>query len=205
MGKASSTPSGDRLPVVPESTCSKESTSFPECGVSDTSSFPRNQTSSSLAKMTESGQPPCLRDVPTTEIFSKVRLSKLQQMSTSCLIPHSLDNMSERNTINSASFDWETSGLDTLLECKGQTREEINMKTLKAMRANKTDIKGWKTHGGRTALMVSVLAQDFEFVKILVTEGHNVSEKTITGETALELAKNLPSKEIYNFLLQSIG
>merc|ERR1719233_2450886 len=112
-----------------------------------------------------------------------------------------MDMYSCRTTMS--SFDWVTSGCDILLECKGQSREEINIKSLKAMHDNKVDLKDWKTHGGRTALMVSVLAQDLEFVKILVEQGHNVTKKIKNGETALQLAETLPSQEIYNFLLQS--
>jgi len=204
MGKTSSSPVENKLPVA-ESTCSKKTFCPAVSALQDREySFSRNVVSSPLARIPEGShpRPPALRDIPTTEIFNNVRVSKMQQASIS-LLPHSMD-MYERNTINSSSFDWERMSIDRLLQCKGDTREEINLKALKAMHANKTDLKSWKTHGKITALMVAVLAEDLEFVKILVAEGHNVLEKSQNGETALTLAKNLPAKEIYNFLLQSI-
>jgi len=103
-----------------------------------------------------------------------------------------------------SDFDWADSRND-ILGSKGKTREEIGMKKLKAMQACGINVKGFTTHGGRSALMFAVLSQDLDFVKNLVADGANAIEKNEHGETALALSKSLPSQEIYNFLLQSIA
>jgi len=102
-----------------------------------------------------------------------------------------------------SNFEWGNQGCDGLELNKAKTREEIGMDALKAMDAIGADVKGLTTHGGRSALMVAVLNRDLDFVKRLVAYGANLEEETEKGETALTLAKSLPSQDIYNFLLQS--
>jgi len=103
-----------------------------------------------------------------------------------------------------SDFDWAASK-NNVFNNKGKTREEIGMSKLKAMQACGINVKGFTTHGDRSALMFAVLSQDLDFVKSLVANGANVMAKNEQGETALDLAESLQSKEIYNFLQQSIA
>jgi len=110
----------------------------------------------------------------------------------------------EISSTSESDFNWADSR-NHLFNNKGKTREEIGMSKLRAMQACGVNVTAFTTHGGRSALMFAVLSQDLHFVKKLVTEGANVMEENKHGETALGLAKSLPSQEIYNFLLQSIA
>jgi len=103
-----------------------------------------------------------------------------------------------------SEFNWADS-INNIFDSRGKTREDIGMSKLKAMQACGVNVKKFTTHGGRSALMFAVLSQDFDFVKRLVADGANVMQENEHGETAVGLAKSLPSQEIYNFLLQSIA
>jgi len=104
-----------------------------------------------------------------------------------------------------SSFHWEDNGGDGLKATGAKTREQIGMTQLKAMDACGADVKFFSTHGGLTALMFAVLSKDFDYVKRLVAAGAKVQEENDRGETALQLAKSLPSLDIYKFLLQSLA
>merc|ERR1719204_2454449 len=72
-------------------------------------------------------------------------------------------------------------------------RYDIGLDILKALIECGTDPE-IQTHG-RSALMFSVLAKDFSFVKRLVELGANVNRRNEMGETALSLALEDPGRE----------
>jgi len=122
------------------------------------------------------------------------------------LFPFSSSNANQPTEVSMSSFDWAANGCGCDgIDLKLVTREEIGLKTLKAMEACGVDVKTLSTHGGRSALMFAVISEDLGFVKKLVARGADVLEENERGETALGLAKSLSTDDIYNFLLKSTG
>jgi len=136
-----------------------------------------------------------LIDVPTNDLSMNMRKS---------LCPSSFSLKQRYSEMSMNNFDWSVgNGLDGLRTSQAQTREQVGMEALKAMAACGANVKDLSTHGGRSALMFAVLSKDLSFVKRLVEDGANVLEENEQGETALALAKSLPSQEIYDFLLKA--
>jgi len=133
-------------------------------------------------------------------LLCHIATAELVRAHNGTLIPLTSPEIS--SPLSESDFSWADSR-NNLFDCKGKTREEIGMSKLKAMSACGANVKEFTTHGGRSALMFAVLSQDLHFVKRLVTDGANVMEENEHGETALGLAKSLPSQDIYNFLLKS--
>jgi len=71
---------------------------------------------------------------------------------------------------------------------------------LKAQIQCGADPKRLRTHGNRTALMFSVLAEDLSFTKELVELGVDLNESSDLGETALSLALEGQNEDIVNYL-----
>jgi len=133
-----------------------------------------------------------LADVPTNDLSMTMSKS---------LCPSSFSVMKRYSELSMTNFDWAAGdGLDGLRLSQMKTREQVGMEALKAMEAVGANVKDLSTHGGRSALMFAVLSKDLNFVKRLVEDGANVLEENEQGETALTLAKSLPSQEIYDFL-----
>jgi len=149
----------------------------------------------SRSQITAKSARPALADVPTNDLSMNVSKS---------LCPSSLSLMPRYSEQSMTNFDWSTgNGLDGLRISQVKTREQVGMEALKAMEACGANVKDLSTHGGRSALMFAVLSKDLNFVKRLVEDGANVLEENEQGETALALAKSLPSQEIYAFLLKA--
>jgi len=74
------------------------------------------------------------------------------------------------------------------------------IESLKTMISNGVDPNSLVTFEGRTCLMASVMAKDFDFVKELVKLGVDVNMTNSEGETALDLANNLPRDDIARYL-----
>jgi len=101
----------------------------------------------------------------------------------------------------SKSTIWSTSDLCFDVPNKGTTnRYEIGLEMLKAMINEGADPKTLVTHGERTCLMFTVLAEDFDFVKKLVKLGVNVNKTNSRGESALGFANELKRYDIANYL-----
>jgi len=132
-------------------------------------------------------------------LFCDITKANLLRAPSSVFSPISMSSPASES-----DFDWSASRND-LFNNKGKTREEIGMSKLKAMQACGVNVKRFTTHGDRSALMFAVLSQELDFVKGLVADGADVMAKNEHGETALDLAKSLPSQEIYNFLQQYIA
>jgi len=113
----------------------------------------------------------------------------------------SVASASVASVMSMSEFDW-CASKNNIFDNKGKTREEIGKLRLKAMLSCGASVKNFTTHGKRSALMFAVLCEDLELVKSLITAGANVKDKDEDGETAIGLAKSLPSQEIYNFLLK---
>jgi len=190
MGQTCTVGQGAR-PSVEEMNMPKariSSTLFKEMNLPKAKTFSRSQIS---AKSTT----PALADVPTNDL--SMTLSKN-------LCPSSLSLMQRYSEQSMTNFDWNTgNGLDGLRLSQAKTREQVGMEALKAMQACGANVKDLTTHGGRSALMFAVLSKDLNFVKRLVEDGANVLEENEQGETALAMAKSLPSQEIYDFLLKA--
>jgi len=123
------------------------------------------------------------------------------------LSPFSYSEAAIASEQSMSTFDWAENGrgCDGLEVQREKTREQIGMEALKAMVACGKDVKNLSTHGGRSALMFAVISEDLDFVKQLVASGADIREENEQGETALSLAKSLPTDNIYNFLLNSSG
>jgi len=100
-------------------------------------------------------------------------------------------------TESSSEFSWK--GFDGLNK-RYTNRYDIGLQMLKAMIHDGVDPKGLVTHGDRTCLMFTVLAEDFDFVKKLVKLGVDVNKTNSRGETALGLANELHNEDIVNYL-----
>lgn len=86
------------------------------------------------------------------------------------------------------------------LNKRTSNRYAIGLEMLKAKIHHGANPKNLVTHGNRSCLMFSVLAEDFAFVKKLVELGVDVNETNRQGETALGFANKLQSDDIANYL-----
>jgi hypothetical protein len=113
------------------------------------------------------------------------------------------DCESPKSSTNSSYFD----SLDTDdffafdgLNKRITNRYEIGLEMLKAQIHFGSDPKVLSTHGDRTCLMFSVMANDYRFTKKLVELGVDINQTNSLGETALGLAIELKRKDIANYL-----
>jgi len=90
------------------------------------------------------------------------------------------------------------------LNKRADNRYEIGLDIIKAMIDCGKDPETVLTYG-RSALMFSVLAKDFSYVKHLVELGVDVNKKNEMGETALSLATETPGREEIAKYLRSKG
>jgi len=86
------------------------------------------------------------------------------------------------------------------LNKRASSRCEIGLEILKAQIHFGADPKVLSTHGDRTCLMFSVIANDLSFTKQLVELGVDVNETNHLGESALSLALELKREEIAKYL-----
>jgi len=86
------------------------------------------------------------------------------------------------------------------LNRKITNRYSIGLDMLKAKIHHGADPTRMCTHGGRTALMFAVLADDYCFTKELVELGVDVNQTTPMGETALGFANEKGRNDIANYL-----
>jgi len=129
---------------------------------------------------------------------------------TSSSIYSSEHGLSGRSTSKSQSTSFSSTLTDSfdpdnLLSFDGlnkrvTNRNHIGLEILKAKIHHGADPKSLSTHGGRTCLMFSVIANDFSFTKMLVELGVDVNYRTRLGETALGLATELQREEITKYL-----
>jgi len=85
------------------------------------------------------------------------------------------------------------------------TRNEIGLTILKSLIDAGRDPEAIMTHG-RSALMVSVICDDLDFVKVLIEKhGVDINKKNEMGETALSLASEKPELKMIAEYLRSMG
>jgi len=115
-----------------------------------------------------------------------------------------------RLSCDSLSISWSTASnsleLDNQITFDGlnkraSDRYDIGLEILKAKIECGADPNALSTHGDRSCLMFSVMANDFSFTKQLVEQGVDVNWTNHLGETALSLAKEFKREEMAKFLL----
>jgi len=87
------------------------------------------------------------------------------------------------------------------LNKRASDRYDIGLEILKAKIECGADPKALTTHGNRSSLMFSVMANDFSFTKQLVERGVDINQTNHLGETALSLAKEFKREEIAKYLV----
>jgi len=86
------------------------------------------------------------------------------------------------------------------MNMRATNRYMIGLEILKAKIYHGADPNRMTTHGERTPLMFSVLANDLKFIKLLVKLGVDVNQKNSSGETALGFASELHKRDIASYL-----
>jgi len=116
------------------------------------------------------------------------------------LDPSSHDSPS--STYSSASYQFDLENLRSFdgMNKKVINRYDIGLDILKAKIHFGADPKSLCTHGGRTCLMFSVMANDLSFTKQLVELGVDINRTNQLNETALSLAIELKREEIAKYL-----
>merc|ERR1719233_2298059 len=79
-------------------------------------------------------------------------------------------------------------------------RYEIGLEILKAKIHFGANPNTLTTHGDRSCLMFSVMANDLQFTKELIELGVDVNQSNAFGETALSLAMEMKKDEIVSYL-----
>jgi len=121
--------------------------------------------------------------------------------------PVFVDRSTTKSAITSFSSSLQSDSDDTGslvtndgLNNKAKNRCDIAIEILKAEIHFGADPKVLRTHGDRTCLMVSVLADDMRFTKRLVEQGVDVNQTNSLGETALGLAIQSQNYKLANYL-----
>jgi len=104
----------------------------------------------------------------------------------------STDSRSELSVEEIFSFDG--------LNMRATNRCALGLKMLKAKIHHGANPKNLITHGDRSCIMFSVIAEDFAFVKKLVELGVNVNETNSQGENAWSFLINLERHDIASYL-----
>jgi len=112
----------------------------------------------------------------------------------------SRNSLSTTYSSSSDSFDFENLCSFDGLNKRVSNRYDIGLDVLKAKIDLGADPKNLCTHGGRTCLMFSVMANDLSFTKQLVELGVDINRTNQLNETALSLATELKREEIAKYL-----
>jgi len=112
----------------------------------------------------------------------------------------SSDLLSISNSSASDAFDLENVRSFDGMNKRVSNRYDIGLDVLKAKIHLGADPKNLYTHGGRTCLMFSVMANDLSFTKQLVELGVDINQTNQLDETALSLATELKREEIAKYL-----
>jgi len=86
------------------------------------------------------------------------------------------------------------------LNNRANNRYDIGLNILKAKVDFGADPMTLKTHGARSSLMFSVMANDYDFTKKLVERGVDVNQRNFMGETPLGLAIEMNREKIAHYL-----
>jgi len=185
-----------------ENTSSKNTVEYSDSFVSKTTSTSSEEAVTSLRKKNvisdvyaNMGQSTLLSDsfgkanLFTCDIFCN--LNSGSESKDEC--EWSTDSSSELSSMEEIfSFD----GLNK----RTTNRYVVGLEILKAQIHHGANPKNLVTHGDRTCLMFSVLAEDFDFVKNLVELGVDVNETNSQLESALGFAINLKRDDIASYL-----
>jgi len=125
---------------------------------------------------------------------------RTHQYGHASIDPSSCDSQSSTDSSGSDSL-----GIENMFSFDGMNkrvsnRYDIGLNVLKAKIHHGADPKNLCTHGGRTSLMFSVMANDLSFIKQLVELGVDINQKNQSDETALSLAIGLKREEIAMYL-----
>jgi len=116
------------------------------------------------------------------------------------LDPSSSVSWSSTNSSGSDAFDLENLRSFDGMNKRVINRYDIGLDILKAKIHVGADPKNLCTHGGRTCLMFSVMANDLSFTKELVELGVDINRTNQLNESALSLAIELKRGEIAKYL-----
>jgi len=137
----------------------------------------------------------------------KVQYNFLRECNTTYLSEHVNIGRSTSDSLSSSTSSPNSDSFDSgnLLSFDGlnkrtTNRYDIGLEILKSKIHLGADPKTLTTHGDRTSLMFSVMANDFSFTKQLVELGVDVNGTNRLGETALGLAIEFKREEIAKYL-----
>jgi len=144
--------------------------------------------------------------VPSAERDSFMTISTTDTREPPCHIwqPNLEYPESKTSSISSRTYtdSLETGELSSYdgMNMRAKNRYSIGLEILKAKIYHGADPNSMTTHGERTPLMFSVLANDLKFTKFLVNLGVDVNQKNSSGETALGFASELHKRDIASYL-----
>jgi len=136
-----------------------------------------------------------LNEDSDTPVYSEGNINIIRSSSDSETI-----TWCSSSNVSDDSFDFDNLCSFDGLNKRATSRHAIGLEILKAQIDLGADPKVLSTHGDRTCLMFSAMANDLSFTKQLVELGVDVNETNHLGETALSLALELKRGEIAKYL-----